>query len=124
MSGAGYEQNRRMDQVQLRMERRKYARIAQKPRLSGIHVAFSGEAKGTGNLYDLSHGGCKIGCEMTPALGALLTLRLDVPDNAHPVKIDAGLVSWTIKGKYFGVKFLQIEDTEQFVLNQYLARLR
>jgi hypothetical protein len=103
------------------MERRRHERI--KP-LSGIPVAFSGEAQGTGTLYDLSPGGCKVGCTNPPPLGASLTLQLDVPNHADPVKIDAGVVGWTIKGKYFGVKFVQVEATEQFVLNQYLSLSR
>jgi hypothetical protein len=105
------------------MERRIHARIVQRP-VPGIPVTFSGEAKGSGTLYDLSPGGCKVGCTNPPPLGASLTLQLDVPDNADPVKIHAGVVGWTIKGKYFGVKFVRVEATEQLVLHQYLSRLR
>ena len=104
------------------IERRRHGRIAQ-PVLP-IPVAFSGDAKGTGTLYDLSHGGCKVVCTNPPPLGASLMLQLDVSGNANPVKIDAGIVSWTINGKYFGVKFLRVEPTEQLVLHRYLARLR
>ncbi|WP_447985724.1 PilZ domain-containing protein [Nitrospira sp. Nam74] len=104
------------------MERRRHARIAQRA-VSDIPVAFSGEAKGTGTLYDLSPGGCKVGCTNPPPLGASLTLQLHVSHNADPVKIHAGVVGWTIKGKYFGVKFVRVEATEQFVLHQYLSRL-
>jgi hypothetical protein len=98
------------------MERRRHARIAQKP-VSGIPVAFSGEAKGTGTLYDLSLGGCKVGCTNPPPLGASLTLQLDVPDNADPVKIHAGVVGWTNKGIHFGVTFVRVEATEQLVFS-------
>ena len=102
------------------MERRRHQRISQKP-LAGIRVAFSGEAKGHGTLYDLSVGGCKVGCMNPPPLGASLTLQLDVPNHAEPVKIEAGVVGWTIKGKYFGVKFVKVEATEQLVLHQCLS---
>jgi hypothetical protein len=105
------------------MERRRHPRMTQKA-VSRVPVAFSGEAKGTGTLYDLSPGGCKVGCTNTPPLGASLTLQLDVPNHADPVKIDAGVVGWTIKGKYFGVKFVRVEATEQFALNQYLSLSR
>lgn len=105
------------------MERRKHPRMTQKA-VSRIPVVFSGEAKGTGTLYDLSPGGCKVGCTKPPPLGASLTLQLDVPNHADPVKIDAGVVGWTIKGKYFGVKFVRVEATEQFVINQYLSLSR
>lgn len=83
------------------MERRRHERIAQKP-VSGITVAFSGDAKGIGTLYDLSPGGCKVGCTNPPPLGASLRLQLDVSQNADSVKTDAGIIGWTIKGKFFG----------------------
>jgi len=104
------------------MERRKHPRIAHKS-LCTIPVKFSGEAKGTGSLYDLSPGGCKVDSRTTPPLGASLTLRLAVSSKSEPVKIDAAIVSWTIKGKYFGVKFLDVKPTERLVLDRYLDSL-
>ena len=104
------------------MERRKHQRISQKS-VTGIPIVFSGDAKGRGTLYDLSAGGCKIGCTNPPPLGASLTLQFDVSNGADPVKIEAGVVGWTIKGKYFGVKFVLVEATEQLLLNQYLSVL-
>jgi hypothetical protein len=62
------------------MERRKHPRIAHKS-LYTIPITFSGEAKGTGTLYDLSPGGCKVDSRTTPPLGASLTLRLAVRIN-------------------------------------------
>lgn len=104
------------------MERRTYRRAGV---ISGssILVAFSGDAKGTGTLYDFSPGGCKVGCTNTPPVGASLTLHLDVPGHAEPVKIDMGIVGWTIKGKYFGVKFVRVEAMEQLRLSQYSSHL-
>lgn len=104
------------------MERRKHARVAHK--VNEIAVTFSGDAKGSGRLYDLSAGGCKVDTRTTPPLGASLKLRLAMSSKIDPLEIDAGVVGWTIKDKYFGVKFVQIEPTEQVLLNQYLASLR
>jgi hypothetical protein len=104
------------------MERRKHPRIAQKSFYT-VPVTFSGEAKGTGTLYDLSPDGCKVDSRMTPPLGASLTLRLAVSYKSAPVKIDAAVVSWTIKDKYFGVKFLDVKPTERLALDQYIASL-
>ena len=104
------------------MERRQHPRVTHKS-LYTIPVTFSGEAKGTGTLYDLSPGGCKVDSRTTPRLGASLTLRLAVSDKSEPVKIDAALVGWTIKGKYFGVKFLDVKPTDRLALEQYLESL-
>jgi c-di-GMP-binding flagellar brake protein YcgR len=104
------------------MERRTHARIAHKL-LKNIPVTFSGKANGTGTLYDLSTGGCKIEARITPPLGASLTLRLALSYQTDPVKIDAAIVGWTIKDQYFGVKFLNVAPTERLALDRFIARL-
>ena len=81
--------------------------------LNDVAVSFSGKANGTGVLYDVSTGGCKIQSDRTPPLGASLTLRLAIPPRAEPVKIDAAIVGWTMKGQYFGVKFLDVKPPER-----------
>ena len=104
------------------MERRTHARIAHKL-LNEILVTFSGKATGTGILYDVSTGGCKIQSHTTPPLGTSLTLRLAVLPRAKPVKIDAAIVGWTIKDQYFGVKFLDVKPPERLALDQFIASL-
>lgn len=104
------------------MERRNHVRIARKV-LKHIPVTFSGKANGTGTLYDLSTGGCKIEASSTPPLGASLTLRLALSYQTDPVKIDAAVVGWTIKDQYFGVKFLDVHPSERFALEQFMASL-
>ncbi|MGH7233471.1 MAG: PilZ domain-containing protein [Nitrospiraceae bacterium] len=104
------------------MERRKHVRVATAS-FSPVTVSFSGEVQGTGTLYDVSPGGCKIDSRVTPPLGASLTLRLSLFDQTQPVVIDDGIVGWTIKNKYFGVKFLKLKPREQEALNRYLAAL-
>ncbi|WP_447986380.1 PilZ domain-containing protein [Nitrospira sp. Nam74] len=104
------------------MERQSHARIARKL-LNAVPVIFSGNTHGTGTLYELSTGGCKIETASTPPLGASLKLRLTVSPNTDPVKIDAAIVGWTIKDQYFGVKFLQVEPTDRLLLDQCIANL-
>ncbi len=104
------------------MERRTHARIAHRF-LNHIPVIFCGEARGTGTLYDLSTGGCKIDTRTTPSLGATITLKLAVSYKAEPVKIEAAVVGWTIKDKYFGVKFLDVKPTDRLALDKYIATL-
>jgi c-di-GMP-binding flagellar brake protein YcgR len=104
------------------MERRNHARITHTS-LNQLQVTFSGKAKGTGTLYDVSTGGCKIQSDTTPPLGASLTLQLAVSPRTEPVKIDAAIVGWTIKDQYFGVKFLDVKPRERLALDQFIARL-
>ena len=104
------------------MERRAHARIDRKS-LHHIPVTFSGKANGTGTLFDLSTGGCKIEARSTPPLGASLTLRLALSHKANPVKIDAAIVGWTIKDQYFGVKFLDVKPSQRLALDQFISRL-
>jgi len=104
------------------MDRRNHARIAREF-LKHIPVTFSGKVNGTGTLYDLSTGGCKIETSSTPPLGASLTLRLALSYQTDPVKIDAAIVGWTIKDQYFGVKFLDMHLAERFALEQFMASL-
>ena len=104
------------------MERRTHARIDRKS-LNHIPVTFSGKANGTGTLYDLSIGGCKIEARRTPPLGASLTLRLALSSKTGPVKIDAAIVGWTIKDQYFGVKFVEVKPSERLALDQFISSL-
>jgi hypothetical protein len=74
-------------------------------------------------LYDVSTGGCKIDTRTTPSLGATITLNLAFSYKAEPVNIDAAVVGWTIKDKYFGVKFVDVKPTERLALDQYITSL-
>jgi c-di-GMP-binding flagellar brake protein YcgR len=106
------------------MERRNHARIAH-TLLNHIPVTvtFSGEARGTGTLDDLSTGGCKIQTRTTPSPGASIALKLAVSYKTESVTIHAALVGWTIKDQYFGVKFLEVKSTERLALDTYIASL-
>ena len=104
------------------MERRAHARIARSA-LNKVPVTFSGNANGTGTLYDLSTAGCKIETARTPPLGASLTLRLAVFPEIDPIKIRAAIVGWTIPDQYFGVKFLEVHPMERLLLARCIAKL-
>jgi hypothetical protein len=104
------------------MERRTQARIPRKL-LNHVPVTFSGKANGTGTLYDLSTRGCKIETLTTPPLGVSITLQIALSYKTLPLKIDVALVGWTIKDKYFGVKFLDVKPMERFALDRYIANL-
>src|SRR3982750_3122860 len=88
-----------------------------------VSVSFSGEVRGVGKLYDISYGGCKVESVISPALGASVTLRFRTMAAGKPLVIRAGIVSWAIPYKYFGVKFLTLQRREERSLNHYLAFL-
>lgn len=88
-----------------------------------VPVSFSGEAQGVGRLYDISYGGCKVKSSVIPALGASVTLRFRARAAGEQLVIRAGIVSWTIPNKYFGVKFVELQQHEERSLNHYLTFL-
>ena len=88
-----------------------------------VSVSFSGEAQGVGKLYDISYGGCKVESTVSPALGTALTLRFRTMKAGKQLVISAGIVSWTVPSKYFGVKFINLQQHEERVLDQYLTFL-
>ncbi len=88
-----------------------------------VSVSFSGEAEGVGKLYDISYGGCKVESTARPALGASVTLRFRTMKAGKQLVISAGIVSWTVPNRYFGVKFIKLEQHEERALDQYLTFL-
>ena len=88
-----------------------------------VSVSFSGEARGVGKLYDISYGGCKVESTANPSLGTPVTLQFRTMKARKPLRISAGIVSWTVPHKYFGVKFLKLEQHKERALDQYLTVL-
>ena len=88
-----------------------------------IAVTFSGEVQGVGKLYDISYGGCKVESTANPSLGTPVTLQFRTMKARKPLRISAAIVSWTVPNKYFGVKFLKLEQHEERALDQYLTVL-
>jgi len=82
----------------------------------------SSKLEGTGNMLDLSMGGCCIESPVTVEPGVSLELRIYAPDIEWPLMIEAASVQW-VSGHTFGLAFFQIRDTEHQRLEQMISDL-
>ncbi len=83
------------------MDRRKHPRYD-----ISLPVAFSGPGgEGEGKVVNLSREGCGIASKVKPRVGTYLDLRLQLPDDASPLRIESAAVRW-ITEQEFGVQFL------------------
>jgi hypothetical protein len=82
----------------------------------------SSTLEGTGNMMDLSMGGCRIESPVTVEPGVSLELRIYAPDIEWPLMIEAASVQW-VSGQIFGLAFFQIRDTEHQRLEQVIRDL-
>jgi len=78
--------------------------------------------EGTGNMLDLSMGGCRIESPVTVEPGVSLELRIYAPDIEWPLMIEAASVQW-VSDQIFGLAFFQIRDTEHQRLEQVIRDL-
>ncbi len=95
------------------------------PRVSlQCRTMLSGSTKmeGTGVLFDLAMGGCRIESPVAVEPGLSLELRIYVPDLGGPLLIEAANVQW-VKDQIFGLAFFRITDTEQQRLGQAIRDL-
>ena len=82
----------------------------------------SSKLEGTGNMLDLSLGGCRIESPVTVEPGVSLELRIYAPDIEWPLMIEAASVQW-VSGQTFGLAFFQITEAEQQRLEQVVNDL-
>jgi PilZ domain len=81
---------------------------------------FAGDHDGIGIVYNLGMGGCKVVSDLAVKNGTLLTVHLQIPEQAKPIIIQAATVQWTLKLE-FGVEFFEIRERERVRLEQFLA---
>ena len=101
------------------MERRKHIRVAHK--VNAIPVTFSGDAKGTGTLYESRLEDVRSIHARPRRWGPRSHCDWVCRPRRTQSKLIRASLGWTIKDKYFGVKFLQVDPTDRIVLNTYLA---
>lgn len=82
-----------------------------------------GQQERQGKMLDLSSGGCKIETDLPVVEGATFECRIHVPGLSWPLRIDKAQVRW-VKGKTFGLQFLEIHPEEQIKLTQIIAELK
>lgn len=81
---------------------------------------FAGDHAGIGIVYNLGMGGWKVVSDLGVKNGALITLHLQIPEQTNAITIRAATVQWTLNLE-FGVEFLEMQETEQARLEQFLA---
>ena len=83
---------------------------------------FAGDCEGTGIVYNLGLGGCKLVTDRPLAVGGMLALFLDIPQQAFAVAVRIAAVRWTLKYD-FGIEFLGIEESQRDRLARYIQTL-
>ncbi len=81
---------------------------------------LTGDHSGTGIVYNLGMGGCKIVSDLAVKNGARLTVHLQTPEQPIAITIQAATVQWTLKLE-FGVEFREMLERERTGLGQFLA---
>ena len=77
---------------------------------------------GDGTVSDLSIGGCKVATEASVYIGMYLPLRVYLPGQETPLKVDQAVVRWAKKEKY-GFEFMSLWPEEQARLRHFVSTL-
>ncbi len=99
-------------------ERRRAARFPVQCTLDflGPHAA------GDGTVSDLSMGGCQVDTKASVYIGMYLPLRVYLPGQETPLKVDQAVVRWAKKEKY-GFEFMSLWPEEQARLRHFVSTL-
>jgi len=90
-----------------------------------FHSVFAGPtlSESVGTIVNLSEGGCCVHTDSQVYAGIQLTLHLDLPDEASPIRIEKAAVRWN-RGRELGVGFITVTPPHQDRLGKLLARLK
>ena len=103
---------------EVRVEKRKSVRYEVQ-----FPLSFSGhEVTGRGLVTSLSHEGCSVSSEEAVRPKAYLVLRLQLPEQHPPLRIEAAEVRWS-SGSGFGLEFMHLRAEEQERLRRFIAWL-
>jgi len=83
-------------------------------------ATFAGDHAGIGIVYNLGMGGCKVVSDIAAKNGALITVRLQIPEQFIPIIIQSATVQWILELE-FGIEFLEMQELERARLEQFLA---
>lgn len=99
-------------------ERRKFPRFDIR-----LPVTFSGPGgAGEGSVVNLSREGCCIASDVRPSVGTYLDLRLQLPDERSPLRIESAAVRW-ITGEELGIQFLYMSQEVHARLDAFVDAL-
>ena len=99
------------------MNKRQYERY-----IVEFPARFVGDCEGTGIVYNLGMGGCKIVTDRPLTIGAMVALSLNVPTQALSISVRMATVRWMLQYE-FGIEFLGMEELQRERLAQYLQSL-
>ena len=83
----------------------------------------SDEIEGEARVTNISTGGCRAESEINVAEGLELLVRLHLPGQPTPVKIERAAVRW-VKGNVFGLSFILFLPSERAKLQKYLDTIK
>jgi hypothetical protein len=75
-----------------------------------------------GSIRDLSAKGCRVESLITPFTGMQVTLLLQLPGEAVPLKIENAAVRWC-GSQGIGMEFLIVAEPEQGRLGRFIQKL-
>ncbi len=77
---------------------------------------------GEGTVHNVSTGGWKVEGSQPIQHGNCFALRVLLPDQAVPMKVDLAVVRWS-RGREFGLEFLRMQPEEQDRLRRFVTAL-
>ena len=99
-------------------DRREYERLP----VNFPATFVAGGVNGQGLVVDISIGGCSFHTEAQLAEGNILRMVLQVPNETHPVNLQAAIVR-SIRSGRAGVEFLEFENGERERLQHFMRGL-
>jgi hypothetical protein len=76
-----------------------------------------------GTMINLSEGGCRIHTDSKVYPGMQLTLRLHVPNEDTPIRIEQASVHWSHEGE-IGLGFITVAPSDRQRLNHLILRVK
>ena len=86
-------------------------------------ITFLGDYRaGEGTVRDVSRGGWKVESDQPMQRGDYVALRVVLPDQAVPMRVDLAVVRW-VSGREFGLEFVRMQPEEQARLRHFVSTL-
>jgi hypothetical protein len=99
-------------------DRREYERMP-----ANFPITFdAGGVQGRGLAVDVSMAGCTFHTEAELAEGNILQMRLGVPEETSPVRVEAVIIRTLLAGRV-GVEFLKFQNGERERLQRFIRGL-
>ena len=106
-----------LEQAQSMPERRKYRRVKL---ITRVRAAALGREDAL-MTKDVSLGGLLIATKKPYPVNAEIDVAFSLPFVGPPISC-RGEVSYTIKGRYMGIRFLEMSEESRFALSEFVAR--